>query len=156
MSDIAAIRVTTVYIGANADLVRGLPYRTATQTTNALSDLTNLAFIGSEEIERVVEFIGEQEYRTKSIESFEKSTGSSIPGFDPASDPLYKEAVELVVRHKQGSVSLLQRRLGIGYQRAARLIDQLENSGIVGPYDGSKAREVLVGESYLESEEFRK
>jgi len=114
------------------------------------------AFIGSEEIERVVEFIGEQEYRTKAIESFEKSTGSSIPGFDPASDPLYKEAVELVVRHKQGSVSLLQRRLGIGYQRAARLIDQLENSGIVGPYDGSKAREVLVSESYLESEEFKK
>jgi S-DNA-T family DNA segregation ATPase FtsK/SpoIIIE len=64
--------------------------------------------------------------------------------------------VELVVRHKQGSVSLLQRRLGIGYQRAARLIDQLENSGIVGPYDGSKAREVLVNESYLESEEFKK
>jgi S-DNA-T family DNA segregation ATPase FtsK/SpoIIIE len=114
------------------------------------------AFISGDEIEQVVEYIGEQEYRTKPIESFEKSTSSSIPGFDPASDPLYKEAVELVVRHKQGSVSLLQRRLGIGYQRAARLIDQLENSGIVGPYDGSKAREVLVNESYLESEEFKK
>jgi S-DNA-T family DNA segregation ATPase FtsK/SpoIIIE len=114
------------------------------------------AFISGEEIEQVVEFIGEQEYRTKPIESFEKSSSSSIPGFDPSTDPLYKEAVELVVRHKQGSVSLLQRRLGIGYQRAARLIDQLENSGIVGPYDGSKAREVLVNESYLESEEFKK
>ncbi|UCE65585.1 MAG: DNA translocase FtsK [Candidatus Zixiibacteriota bacterium] len=114
------------------------------------------AFISGDEIEQIVEFIGEQEYRTKPIESFEKSAGSAVSGFDPSTDPLYREAVELVVRHKQGSVSLLQRRLGIGYQRAARLIDQLENSGIVGPYDGSKAREVLVNESYLESEEFKK
>ena len=64
--------------------------------------------------------------------------------------------MELVIRHKQGSVSLLQRRLGVGYQRAARLIDQLEQAGVVGPYDGSKAREVLVDETYLESREFRK
>jgi S-DNA-T family DNA segregation ATPase FtsK/SpoIIIE len=114
------------------------------------------AFISGDEIEQIVEYIAEQEYRTRPIETFEKSSTSSVPGFDPASDPLYREAVELVIRHKQGSVSLLQRRLGIGYQRAARLIDQLENSGIVGPYDGSKAREVLVNESYLESEEFKK
>ena len=114
------------------------------------------AFISGDEIEQIVEFIGEQEYRTRPIETFEKSVGSSVPGFDPSTDPLYREAVELVVRHKQGSVSLLQRRLGIGYQRAARLIDQLENSGIVGPYDGSKAREVLVNESFLESEKFKK
>ncbi|UCC80160.1 MAG: DNA translocase FtsK [Candidatus Zixiibacteriota bacterium] len=114
------------------------------------------AYISGDEIEQIVEFIGEQEYRTRPIETFEKSVGSSVPGFDPATDPLYREAVELVIRHKQGSVSLLQRRLGIGYQRAARLIDQLENNGIVGPYDGSKAREVLVNEAYLESEEFKK
>lgn len=114
------------------------------------------AFISGEEIENVVQFIGEQEYRTKPIEILEKSVSGSIPGFDPSSDPLYREAIELVIRHKQGSVSLLQRRLGIGYQRAARLIDQLEHTGIVGPYDGSKAREVLVSESYLESEEFKK
>jgi S-DNA-T family DNA segregation ATPase FtsK/SpoIIIE len=56
---------------------------------------------------------------------------------------LFNEAAETVIRHKQGSVSLLQRRLGIGYQRAARLIDKLEEAGVVGPYDGSKAREVL-------------
>ena len=65
-------------------------------------------------------------------------------------DVLLPEATELVIRHKQGSVSLLQRRLGIGYQRAARLMDQLEATGVVGPYDGSKAREVLVDKSYLE------
>lgn len=57
----------------------------------------------------------------------------------------------MVVRHKQGSVSLLQRRLGIGYQRAARLIDKLEQAGIVSTFDGSKAREVLVDKAYIET-----
>jgi DNA segregation ATPase FtsK/SpoIIIE, S-DNA-T family len=114
------------------------------------------AYISGEETERLVEFISQQEYRTKAIETFEKSESEdTIPGFDPASDPLFKEAIELVIRHKQGSVSLLQRRLGVGYQRAARLIDQLEQAGVVGPYDGSKAREVLVDETYLESKEYK-
>jgi len=53
--------------------------------------------------------------------------------------------------HQQGSISLIQRRLKVGYSRAARLIDEMEQSGIVGPFTGSKAREVLVDESYLES-----
>jgi S-DNA-T family DNA segregation ATPase FtsK/SpoIIIE len=114
------------------------------------------ALITGEETDRLVEFISQQEYRTKPIEVFEKSVQESIPGFDPASDALFKEAIELVIRHKQGSVSLLQRRLGVGYQRAARLIDQLEQAGVVGPYDGSKAREVLVDETYLESKEYNK
>jgi DNA segregation ATPase FtsK/SpoIIIE, S-DNA-T family len=114
------------------------------------------AYISGEETERLVEFISQQEYRTKPIEIFEKAESESIPGFDPASDPLFREAVEMVIRHKQGSVSLLQRRLGVGYQRAARLIDQLEQVGIVGPYDGSKAREVLVDETYLESKEYKR
>ena len=64
-------------------------------------------------------------------------------------DELFNEALKLVVRHQQGSVSLLQRRLKIGYARAARLIDQLEDAGHVGPFDGSKAREVLVDEEQL-------
>lgn len=113
------------------------------------------AFISVDETERVVEYVCQQEFRTRPIEILEKSYKESIPGFDPTTDPLYKESVELVIRHKQGSVSLLQRRLGVGYQRAARLIDQLENAGVVGPYDGSKAREVLVNESFLESDEFK-
>ncbi len=114
------------------------------------------AYISGDETDRLVEFISQQEYRTRPIETFDKSdSDDNIPGFDPASDPLFREAIELVIRHKQGSVSLLQRRLGVGYQRAARLIDQLEHAGIVGPYDGSKAREVLVDETYLESREYK-
>ncbi|MCH7620088.1 MAG: DNA translocase FtsK, partial [Candidatus Marinimicrobia bacterium] len=58
-------------------------------------------------------------------------------------DALLPEAMRLVVTHRQGSVSLLQRRLRVGYSRAARLIDELENAGVVGPFEGSKAREVL-------------
>ncbi|MEK9135807.1 MAG: DNA translocase FtsK, partial [Bacteroidota bacterium] len=59
-------------------------------------------------------------------------------------DELFDEAARLIVRHQQGSVSLLQRRLKVGYSRAARLVDELEAAGIVGPFEGSKAREVLV------------
>ena len=59
-------------------------------------------------------------------------------------DELFEEAAKVVVLHKQGSVSLLQRKLKLGYNRAGRLIDQLYTAGIVGPYQGSTAREVLV------------
>ncbi|MCP4584034.1 MAG: DNA translocase FtsK [candidate division Zixibacteria bacterium] len=107
------------------------------------------AFISSPETKAVCNSMGKQEYEPKRIKNFE-SNDKSVSQYDPAADAIYKEAVKMVIRHKQGSVSLLQRRLGIGYQRAARLIDQLEESGIVGPYDGSKAREVLVDEQYLQ------
>jgi S-DNA-T family DNA segregation ATPase FtsK/SpoIIIE len=106
------------------------------------------AFIPGSDIQKVCNFLGSLEYKPEPIDNF-KDEGGYIGQYDPAADALFKEAIELVIRHKQGSVSLLQRRLGIGYQRAARLIDQLEESGIVGPYDGSKAREVLVDETYL-------
>ena len=69
---------------------------------------------------------------------------------DGGSDELFNEAVTLVITHQQGSISLLQRRLKVGYSRAARLIDQMEQAGVVGPFTGSKAREVLVDETYLE------
>jgi S-DNA-T family DNA segregation ATPase FtsK/SpoIIIE len=60
-------------------------------------------------------------------------------------DKLFREAAETVIQHQQGSTSLLQRRLKVGYGRAARIIDQLHSAGILGPPDGSKPRDVLVG-----------
>jgi len=106
------------------------------------------AFISGAETKAICRTIGGQEYTPVPIKNFEANS-NKISQFDPIADAVFKEAVVLVIKHKQGSVSLLQRRLGIGYQRAARLIDQLEEAGIVGPYDGSKAREVLVDEQYL-------
>ncbi|MFA7289836.1 MAG: DNA translocase FtsK, partial [Melioribacteraceae bacterium] len=67
-------------------------------------------------------------------------------------DPMFEEAARVIVRQQQGSVSLLQRKLKLGYSRAARIVDQLEQAGIVGPSDGSKAREVIIdNEDQLES-----
>jgi S-DNA-T family DNA segregation ATPase FtsK/SpoIIIE len=63
---------------------------------------------------------------------------------------MFEEALRLVVRERQASVSFLQRRLKVGYSRAARLMDLLEAAGVVSPYDGSKARDVIVDERYLE------
>jgi S-DNA-T family DNA segregation ATPase FtsK/SpoIIIE len=73
--------------------------------------------------------------------------GDTEGGFDE----LFDEAVRFVVMHQQGSISLIQRRLKVGYSRAARLIDEMEQAGIVGSFTGSKAREVLVDDSYLDS-----
>jgi S-DNA-T family DNA segregation ATPase FtsK/SpoIIIE len=72
---------------------------------------------------------------------------------DPSDrDPLFEEAARLIVRHQQGSVSLIQRRLKVGYARAGRIVDELEAAGVVGPFDGSKARQVLIeSESDLEA-----
>ena len=63
-------------------------------------------------------------------------------------DVLFDEAARLIVRHQQGSTSLIQRKMKLGYNRAGRLIDQLEAAGIVGPFEGSKAREVLIPDEY--------
>lgn len=109
------------------------------------------AYISSEETEGVVSFIREQGIEMMALESISQSIGEPTATEIDLGDPLFKEACEVVIRHKQGSVSLLQRRLGIGYQRAARLIDKLEQAGIVSPFDGSKAREVLVDKTYLET-----
>jgi S-DNA-T family DNA segregation ATPase FtsK/SpoIIIE len=73
---------------------------------------------------------------------------------DPYNDELFREAARLVVTHQQGSTSLLQRRLKVGYSRAGRLMDQLEQFGVVGPFQGSKAREVLVDLRWLQDRGF--
>ena len=84
-------------------------------------------------------------------EALERASG----GDEEDDDELVGEAVRLVVLHQQGSTSLLQRRLKVGYSRASRLMDRLENLGVVGPFMGSKARDVLVDESYLEEHNLR-
>jgi len=104
------------------------------------------AFISSDEVERVVTHIEKQHGYSHPMtlpSVFEKKRSAGISG-ESSRDELFEEAAKIVVRHQQGSVSLLQRRLKVGYSRAARLIDELEAAGIVGPFDGSKAREVLV------------
>jgi S-DNA-T family DNA segregation ATPase FtsK/SpoIIIE len=115
------------------------------------------AYIKSEETTRIVDFLKAQNYSVQPIEilSAQPEEDTITEEETENNEDLFRKAVELVIRHKQGSVSLLQRRLAVGYQRAARLIDQLEEEGIVGPYDGSKAREVLVDSTYLESEEWK-
>ncbi len=107
------------------------------------------AWISSDETERLVAYLKDNAAAAAPIQTFTEENEKLIVERN-THDVLLPEATELVIKHKQGSVSLLQRRLGIGYQRAARLMDQLEATGIVGPYDGSKAREVLVDKSYLE------
>ncbi len=104
------------------------------------------AFISTEEIERLTAHIADQEgysqpYMLPSVLERKRSAMKSASG---QRDEFFEEAARLIVRHQQGSVSLLQRRLKVGYSRAARLVDELESAGIVGPYDGSKAREVLL------------
>jgi len=112
------------------------------------------AYISGTETEALVDFLKAQNYQVTPVDNFTVSPEAELEEEenDDRPDELFRQAVELVVRHRQGSVSLLQRRLGIGYQRAARLIDQLEAAGIVGPYDGSKAREVLVDKDYLQQQ----
>lgn len=109
------------------------------------------AYLSSEETERIVTFINEQGIPMLALEGISQSSEDAPESDVDTADPLFREACEVVIRHKQGSVSLLQRRLGIGYQRAARLIDKLEQAGVVSPFDGSKAREVIVDKTYLDN-----
>lgn len=117
------------------------------------SDIIRLQcpFVDTEEIERICEFIGEQRgYESAYLlpEYIDESgEGSKTVDLDDR-DALFEEAAKLIVMHQQGSTSLIQRKLKLGYNRAGRLIDQLEAAGIVGPFEGSKAREVLVQDPY--------
>lgn len=112
------------------------------------------AFLTLEEIEAIMKHLTSQpkpdEYKIAGVR--EAAAVENLTGdFSGGRDDLFKEAVRLVILHQQGSISLLQRRLKIGYSRAARLIDEMEQGGIVGPFTGSKAREILVDETYLNS-----
>ena len=113
------------------------------------------AFLSLDEIQSLMNYIKSQsEADDLVLESPREAIGAGGLVTDNGSvgfDSLFDEAVKLVVMHQQGSISLIQRRLKVGYSRAARLIDEMEQAGIVGAFTGSKAREVLVDESYLDS-----
>jgi DNA segregation ATPase FtsK/SpoIIIE, S-DNA-T family len=108
------------------------------------------AFIDTPEVERVCEFIGAQRgYETAyMLPEFEDEDGGPSEIDLSERDAMFEEAARLIVAHQQGSTSLIQRKLKLGYNRAGRLIDQLEAAGIVGPFEGSKAREVLIRDEY--------
>ncbi len=107
------------------------------------------SLIQDKEIERVVEFIKSQQEPLYDEEIMKEQEKSSITQ-DLGKDELFDEAVKLILESNHASVSILQRRMRLGYTRAARLIDMMEQEGVVGPYRGSKPREILVDkESYL-------
>ena len=112
------------------------------------NDLTRIqcAFVDTPEVEKIAEYIGSQKAYPEAhlLPEFvgEESTALDIDASDR--DALFREAAEVIVTAQQGSASLLQRKLKLGYNRAGRIIDQMEAAGIVGPFEGSKARQVLV------------
>lgn len=106
-------------------------------------------FISTDEVEAMIEAVASQDgphmsySRPWTLPSLKQKQGAGASADDGMRDELFDEAARIIVRHQQGSVSLLQRRLKVGYSRAARIVDELEQAGIVGPFDGSKARQVL-------------
>jgi DNA segregation ATPase FtsK/SpoIIIE, S-DNA-T family len=112
------------------------------------------AFISTEEVEKITNFIYVQKGFSKRyfLPSLYEKKKAEMGDYLSDLDPMFEDAARVVVRHQQGSVSLLQRRLKLGYSRAARIVDQLEQAGIVGPSEGSKAREVIIeSEELLET-----
>lgn len=101
------------------------------------------SFVSDNEIQKVIDFIKTQQNPIYDDSILKQQTTSSV-GMDGEKDELYDEAVRLIIETNQASVSILQRRMRLGYTRAARLIDLMEQNGIVGPYSGSKPRDLLV------------
>ena len=113
------------------------------------SDLVRLqcAFVDTPEVEEICDFIGNQQaYPTAyQLPEYVGEEGGGVGDIDPSErDALFEDAARLVVATQQGSTSMIQRKLKLGYNRAGRIVDQLEAAGILGPFEGSKARQVLV------------
>ena len=115
------------------------------------NDLTRIqcGFVDTSEVEKLSEFIGSQTGYPSAylLPEFSKEDGSSSSdvSFEDR-DSMFSEAARVIVSNQQGSASLLQRKLKLGYNRAGRLIDQMEDAGIVGPFEGSKPRQVLISD----------
>ena len=116
------------------------------------NDLTRLqcAFVDTPEVERIAEFVGEQKGYSDAYllpEYSGEESSSTVGAFDPnEKDALFEEGARIVVSTQQGSTSMLQRQLKLGYNRAGRIMDQLEAAGVVGGFNGAKAREVLISD----------
>jgi S-DNA-T family DNA segregation ATPase FtsK/SpoIIIE len=146
-----AFRVTskidsrTILDGGGADQLIGrgdMLYTSGNEITRI-----QCAFVDTPEVERITEFIGGQKAYPEAYllpEYVGEESGTSLDNNIADRDKLFREAAEIIVTAQQGSASLLQRKLKLGYNRAGRLIDQLEAAGIVGGFEGSKARQVLV------------
>jgi S-DNA-T family DNA segregation ATPase FtsK/SpoIIIE len=146
-----AFRVTskidsrTILDGGGADQLIGrgdMLYTSGNEITRI-----QCAFVDTPEVERITEFIGSQKAYPEAYllpEYVGEESGTSLDNNIDDRDKLFREAAEIIVIAQQGSASLLQRKLKLGYNRAGRLIDQLEAAGIVGGFEGSKARQVLV------------
>ncbi|WP_299557226.1 DNA translocase FtsK [Seonamhaeicola sp.] len=159
-----AFRVTskidsrTILDGSGADQLIGRGDMLFTQGNDMIR--IQCAFVDTPEVEKITDYIGAQKaypdaYLLPEYVGEESGTGLDIDIEDR--DKLFKEAAVVIVTAQQGSASLLQRKLKLGYNRAGRLIDQLEAAGIVGPFEGSKARQVLIPdlvalEAHLENE----
>lgn len=118
------------------------------------NDLIRLqcAFVDTPEVDRISEFIGGQRGYPEAHqlpEYIDENGEGTKADFDIENrDAMFEDAARLIVIHQQGSTSLIQRKMKLGYNRAGRIIDQLEAAGIVGPFEGSKAREVLIQDEY--------
>jgi S-DNA-T family DNA segregation ATPase FtsK/SpoIIIE len=120
------------------------------------SDLIRLqcGFVDTPEVEEITDFIGNQQaypeaYQLPEYKGADEDGNVGIDILDPSErDVLFKDAARLVVIHQQGSASMLQRKLKLGYNRAGRIVDQLESAGIIGSFEGSKAREVLIPDEH--------
>jgi S-DNA-T family DNA segregation ATPase FtsK/SpoIIIE len=108
------------------------------------------AFIDGGEIEEVTDFIGQQRGYPSALllTPVEEDAGEGVEVDLDKRDDKFEDAARLVVQHQQGSTSLIQRKLSLGYNRAGRIVDQLEAAGILGPFEGSKARQVLIQDEF--------
>ena len=129
-------------VGANQLIGRG---DMLISTGSSLSRI-QCAFIDTPEVEKLTNFIGSQNTQMNSFALPEEGHKDNIPNEKNTDDrdPLFREAALLIVMHQQGSTSMIQRKLKLGYNRAGRIIDQLEDAGVIGPLEGSKGRKVLV------------